>query len=201
MRFVSRILIGVAAATTVAIAAPVAANATVTSATSATAHSDGWGPYFSSDHKARADGHVSVDEKRSKYWYWKWVPVKKWVCEDDHKGKDKGHHEGKDDCHWVVKKVKKHVWEWRYDHFYKVHSTLKNYKWWGKRDCAWETFKIVNLDGSSYFKSFSNCSKYGKDFSFFGKNAAHIYVKVSTGHRHGPSGYPSGWRDVYHAAA
>ncbi|SDJ79206.1 hypothetical protein [Nonomuraea jiangxiensis] len=205
MRFVSRILIGVAAATVVAIGAPVAANASTTSATSATDYSDDWGPYFSSDHKAKASGHVSVDQKRFKHWFWKWVPVKKWVCEDDHKGKDdhkaKGEHKGEKDCHWVVKKVKKHTWEWRYESFYTVHSTLQNNKWWGKRNCAWETFKVVNLDGSSYFKSFSNCSKRAKEFSFFGRNAAHIYVDVSTGPRHGPSGYHSGWEDVYHAAA
>ncbi|MFG1702140.1 hypothetical protein ACFLIM_03005 [Nonomuraea sp. M3C6] len=86
MRFVSRILIGVAAATVVAIGAPVAANATATSAPSTTHFYDAdWGPYFSSDHKAKASGHVTVDQKRFKHWFWKWVPVKKWECKKDHK--------------------------------------------------------------------------------------------------------------------
>ncbi|MFC4120232.1 hypothetical protein [Nonomuraea zeae] len=188
MRFVARVILGVTAATMVAVAAPVAANATATSATSAT---DSWGPYFSSDHKAAAEGHVTVVKKRFKHWSWKWALVKKWVCKKDHKGDRR--------CEWVVKKVKKWKWEWRTDDFYNVHSRLTNDKWWGKRKCAWETFKVVNKDGSAFFKSFVNCSKHPKDFSFSGKNAAHIYVDVSRGDRHRPTGYHSGWQDVYAA--
>ncbi|TMR91762.1 hypothetical protein [Nonomuraea basaltis] len=195
MRFVSRILLGVTAATLVAIGAPVAANATTTSATSATTSYDAdWGPYYSSDHKAKAYGHVSVEKKKFKHWYWKWVPVqKKKVCWKDSDG-DKH-------CKWVVKKVKKHVWEWRYDHFFTVHSTLHDKKWWGKNKCAWEKFKVVHEDGSTYFKSFYNCKKFPAHFSFHGKNVAHIYVDVSRGNKFHSTGYNSGWQDVYHAAA
>ncbi|MEV4168268.1 hypothetical protein [Nonomuraea sp. NPDC049709] len=190
----SRIMLGVTAAALVAIGAPVAANATTTSATTATsAYVVDWGSYFSGDHKAKAGGHVAIEKKRFKHWSWKWEPVKKWVCKKDHKGERH--------CKWVVKKVKKWTWEWRFNHFYTVHSTLTNYKWWGKKKCAWETFKVVNKDGSSYFKSFSFCGKHSAHFSFSGKNAAHIYVDVSRGDRHRPAGYHSGWKDVYHAAA
>ncbi|MEV0623803.1 hypothetical protein AB0I81_61530 [Nonomuraea sp. NPDC050404] len=187
MRFVSRILLGVTAAALVAIGAPVAANASVTSAASAA-----WGPYFSGDHKARAHGHVSVDKKPFKHWYWKTEIVKVEKCRKDHKG---DRH-----CKVVLEKVKKKVWEWRFDHFYTVHSTLANHKWWGKKKCAWETFKVVNHDGSAYFKSFRNCGKHARHFAFHGKNAAHIYVNVSRGDRFRPTGHHSGWQDVYHAA-
>ncbi|GAA3547524.1 hypothetical protein GCM10022419_029720 [Nonomuraea rosea] len=194
MHFAARVILGVTAATMVAVAAPVAADATATPATSATtSHKTFWGPYHSSDHKAAASGSVTVDQKRSKHWTWKWALVKKWVCKKDRKG---DRH-----CKWVVKKVKKWTWEWRTDHFHTVHSTLTNDKWWGKRKCAWETFKVVNKDGSAFFKSFANCSKRPKDFSLSGKNAAHIYVDVSRGDRHRPTGYHSGWKDVYVAAA
>jgi hypothetical protein len=194
VRFVSRILLGVTAATLVAIGAPVAANATTTSASSATSSYDaGWGSYFSGDHKAKAYGHVSVEKKKFKHWYWKWITVKKEICWKDKKG-DKH-------CKLVVKKVKKHAWEWRHEYFFKVHSTLDNYKWWGKKKCAWETFKVVNKNGSAYFKSFRNCTKHPKEFSFYGKDAAHIYVDVSRGTPFGPTGFHSGWKDVYHAAA
>ncbi|WP_336205105.1 hypothetical protein [Nonomuraea sp. LPB2021202275-12-8] len=195
MRFAARILIGVAAATTVAIAAPVAANASVTSATSATpaSYEAGWGSYYSSDHKAKAKGHVEVEEKKYKHWYWKTFWVKKKVCKYDEDG-DKH-------CKWIPKKFKKHVWVWKTEHFYSVDSKLTNYKWWGKNNCAWETFKIVNHDGSTYFKKFKNCHKFPKHYSFSGKDAAHIYVNVSRGKHFGPTGWYSGWQDVYHAAA
>ncbi|MEU8356453.1 hypothetical protein AB0C27_10635 [Nonomuraea sp. NPDC048882] len=192
MKFVSRILLGFTAAAVVAIGAPVAANASVTSATPAASSYDGWGPYFSADHKAKAYGHVSVDRKRFKHWYWKTDVVKKRECRKDHKG----HRH----CRWVEKTFKKKVWEWRFDHFYTVHSTLQNYKWWGRNKCAWETFKVVNHDGSSYFRTFSQCGKHRGHFSFHGKNAAHIYVNVSRGGHHRPTGHYSGWKDVYHAA-
>jgi hypothetical protein len=195
MRFVSRILIGVASATLVAVGAPVAANATTTPVTPAPTHffEADWGPYYSSDHKAAAQGHVTVDKKAFKHWFWK-VEFKKFekCFKDDH---------GKKHCKVFVKKVKKHVWEWKFFYPFTVDSTLTNYKWWGQKKCAWETFKVVNKDGSAYFKSFYNCHRHPRSFSFSGKDAAHIWVDVSRGNRHHPTGYHSGWMDVYHAAA
>ncbi|MFG1966507.1 hypothetical protein [Nonomuraea sp. NPDC049028] len=198
MRFVSRILIGVAATTVVAIGAPAAATATtVTTATPATTSSSfydaSWGPYFSSDHKAKAEGHVSVDKKRFKFWHWKTFFVKTKVCTFDKKTHKKH-------CEFVVKKIKKRVWEWRFSYFFTVDSTLTNYKWWGHNKCAWETFKVVGSDGHASFKSFSTCGRHPAEFSFSGKDAAHIFVDVSRGNRHGPTGFHSGWQDVYHAA-
>jgi len=197
MRFAARILIGIAAATTVAIAAPAAAGASVTTAPTGTTSASSsyeadWGPYYSADHKAEAEGRVSVEQKKFKHWYWKTFWVKKKVCEHDEHG-DKT-------CEWISKKVKKHVWEWKYTHFYTVHSKLSTDKWWGRNKCAWETFKIVNHDGSSYFKKFKNCHKHPKHYAFSGKDAAHIYVNVSRGNRWTPKGWHSGWQDVYHAA-
>ncbi|MBB5077630.1 hypothetical protein [Nonomuraea endophytica] len=195
MRFVSRILIGAAAATMVAVAAPaVASAATATApATSSTASpyfDADWGPYFSSDHKSKAEGHVSVDKKAYKFWYWKTFHVKKQVC-----WKDK---HGNKHCKWVVEKVKKKVWKWKHDYFYTVDSTLTNTKWWGGKKCAWETFKVVGMDGSTSFKNFRNCTKNPKHYSFSGKNAAHIYVDVSRGGFFGPKSHHSGWQPVYH---
>lgn len=191
MRFVSRIIIGVAAVTAMAVGAPVAANAAPASTTSSHFYEADWGPYYSSDHKAGAEGHVTVDKQAYKYWYWKTFFVKKKVCWFDSHGNKH--------CKIVVKKIKKHVWVWKYNYFYTVDSTLTDYKWWGYNKCAWETFKVVNYDGSSYFKSFYNCSSYPQDYSFSGKNAAHIWVDVSRGNKFHPTGYHSGWMDVYHA--
>ncbi|MEV0595407.1 hypothetical protein [Nonomuraea cavernae] len=200
MRLVSRILIGVAAAASmVALGAPVAANAATTSATSATTatsssyYEDDWGPYFSSDHEARARGHVSVDKQPYKHWYWKTHVVKHKVCKDGKSGHKKV-------CKVVYKKHKKHAWVWKHRYVFTVDSTLRNHKWWGGKKCAWETFKVVGHDGHTYFKSFRNCEKFPAHYSFSGKDAAHIYVKVSRGHFGGPTGYHSGWKDVYHAA-
>ncbi|NRQ33479.1 hypothetical protein HII36_16720 [Nonomuraea sp. NN258] len=197
MRFVSRILIGVAAATVVAVGAPVAANATTSSASATTTASSSyeadWGAYPSHDHKAEAQGHVSVDKKPYKHWYWKKFKVQKKHCWYDKKGNKH--------CKTVTKWVKKRVFEWRHHEFFKVDVKLTNHKWWGKNKCAWATFKVVNQDGSKYFESFRNCTRHPKFFSFSGKNAAHIFVDVSRGNRHHPTGHHSGWRDVYHAAA
>ncbi|MFI6318498.1 hypothetical protein ACIBG8_13310 [Nonomuraea sp. NPDC050556] len=199
MRFVSRILIGVAAATALAVGAPAAANATTatatTTATSASHYYDAdWGPYYSSDHKASSEGHVTVDKQAYKFWYWKTYKKHVKFCWFDKQG-DKH-------CKWIWKTYKKKVFVWKYKYFYTVDSTLTNYKWWGHRKfvCAWETFKVVNFDGSSYFKSFKNCSKHPADYSFDGWNAAHIYVDVSRGNYYSPKGYHSGWQDVYHHA-
>lgn len=194
MRFVSRILIGVAAATMVAVAAPAVASAsTATSAPSASTpyYEADWGPYFSTDHKAKAEGHVTVEKKPYKFWYWKTFFVKQKVCWKDKRGNKH--------CKWVVKKIKKKVWTWKYDYVYTVDSTLTNYKWWGGKKCAWETFKVVEHSGFTYFKNFRNCTKYPQSYSFSGKNAAHIWVDVSRGDFAGPKSHHSGWQDVYHA--
>jgi hypothetical protein len=192
VRFVSRILIGVAATAMVAIAAPVAANATSTTSTASHDDSD-WGPYFSSDHKAEAVGSVTVDRKPYKFWYWKTFFVKDKVCKKDRHG---DRH-----CAIITKKVKKHVWTWKFQNFYRVDSTLTNHKWWGGTKCAWETFKIVSTGGDTSFQRYSNCDRHPEHFSFSGKDAAHIFVDVSRGDRHHPTGYHSGWESVYHAAA
>ncbi|MEU8249247.1 hypothetical protein [Nonomuraea sp. NPDC048916] len=203
MRLVSRILIGAAAAASmVAVGAPVAANAATTSAANATTATaptsspyfeDDWGPYFSSDHKAKAEGHVTVDKQAYKHWYWKTYVVKHKVCKAGKSGDKKV-------CKVVFKKHKKRAWVWKHRYVFTVDSTLYNNKWWGNKKCAWETFKVVNHDGHAYFKSFRNCEKFPAHYSFSGKDAAHIYVDVSRGHFGGPSGHHSGWKDVYHAA-
>ncbi|WP_146615703.1 hypothetical protein [Nonomuraea aridisoli] len=183
MRFASRIMLGFTAAAVAAVVTPAAAGAS-------TASQAGWGPYFSADHKAAARGHVSVDRQRYRHWYWKTDFVRDRVCFKDHKG---DRH-----CKWVVKKVKKKAWEWRYEEFFTVHSTLVNK---GNRgECAWETFKVVHENGSTAFRSFANCGRHPRHFSFSGKNAAHISVDVSKGDHSGPTAFHSGWRPVHHAA-
>ncbi|WP_431900118.1 hypothetical protein [Nonomuraea sp. bgisy101] len=195
MRFVSRILTGAVIAIAVAVGAPVAAGAatTATATATGTGTGTGWGAYHSSDHRAEASGHVSVTKKSYKVWHWETFYKKVLVC-----WKDK---HGNKHCVWKKKPFKKKVWTWKHDYFYSVDSTLTNHKWWGKQKyvCAWETFKVVNFDGSTYFKSFKNCGKHDADYSFGGKNAKHIYVDVSRGAHGGPSGFHSGWQDVYHA--
>ena len=195
MRFATRILIGVAAATSVAIAAPAAAGATTTTtattAASATSSYDSWGAYDSSDGKASAKGSVVFHQKKYKDWYWKTFWVKKKVCWEK---------DGDKKCKWVPKKVKKHVFEWKHVDTYTVHGNLFNKKWWGKNDCAWATFKIVEHDGSTHFERYDNCHKFPKHFSFSGKDAEHITVKLSRGNEWSPKGWHSDWEDVYHAA-
>lgn len=191
MRIVSRILIGAAAATVVAVGAPVAASATTGTSTAPVYDAD-WGPYFSDDHKAKAEGHVTVEKKPYKHWYWKTVVVKKKVCKFDKKG-DKH-------CKFVFKKYKKKAFTWKHRFFFTVDSKLHNDKWWGKNKCAWETFKVVTHDGHTYFEKFRNCKKFPAEYTFSGKDAAHIYVDVSRGGWHGPTSHHSGWKDVYHAA-
>ncbi|MGC5016688.1 hypothetical protein ACLQ2R_38490 [Streptosporangium sp. DT93] len=198
MRFVTRIMLGAGAATLLATGAPAMANAetavpvqTVTATTPYFA--DTWGPYTSGDERAEAEGKVTVEKKAAKHWYWKKYSkvVKKCTW-----------HHGKKKCDWVKKWYKKHVWKWTHEYHYTVDSTLTNHKWWGKsrHSCAWETFKVVGFDGSTDFTSFKNCSKKPAHYSFDGKNAEHIYVKVSRGHHGHPNGYQSGWKPVYHHA-
>lgn len=180
-------MIGVAAATAVAVGAPVAASAAPSSTYPVEAK---WGPYSSPSGKSTAEGIVKVDKVVDKYKVYK----KKWkkvlVC----KKKD-----GKLYCKKVWRLVKVPVWVKKTTYPFIVHSTLHNKKWWGKYGCAWETFKVVGLDGSTYHKSFKNCGKHPKEYSFSGKNAAHITVDVSRGNPFEPKTDHSGFKDVYHA--
>ncbi|WP_084958543.1 hypothetical protein [Thermoactinospora rubra] len=195
MRLVSRILIGATAATMVAVAAPGAATAAPASTQTPPAHfhEADWGPYFSTNYKSKAFGHVTVDKQTVKVKVFK----KKWKKVLACKKKD-----GKLVCKKVWRLVKVPVWIDKTVYPFKVDSTLANYKWWGKRQpCAWETFKVVGFDGKTSYTSFRNCSKHPKHFSFTGKDAAHIFVNVSRGDFHKPRSHFSGWKDVYHAAA
>ncbi|GIH93682.1 hypothetical protein ACFFMN_21315 [Planobispora siamensis] len=198
MRFVTRILAGAGVAALLAIGAPVAANAaTAPAATTSTATDpyfhDSWGPYFSSNHKSEAEGEVTVHKKSYKQWYWKkyYKVVKKCWWKD-----------GKKHCKWVKTWHKKKVWKWAHEYPFTVDSKLTNHKWWGKHrfSCAWETFKVVNFDDSVYYKSFKNCDKHSKYYSFSGKDAKSISVQVSRGNHHEPKGYFGGWQHVYSQA-
>jgi hypothetical protein len=206
MRITTRIMVGAGAAALIAVGAPVAANATVATppvpgtvpgtVVSVIPHSpvsfDTWGPYSSSDGKAKAWGKVSVQKKSHKQWYWKTeykvVKVCKW-------------HDGEKKCRWVKKPYKKHAWKWVHEYNYTVSSTLKNSKWWGdpRYRCAWETFKVVNFNGSTSFKSFKNCGKSTASYSFSGTNVKEIDVRVSRGSFGSPKGYWSSWKSVYSA--
>ncbi|MFI0419831.1 hypothetical protein [Spongiactinospora sp. 9N601] len=198
MRFVSRILIGIGAATAIAVAAPVAANATVVPAAGATAGTAAtgttqWGPYYSSDHKAKASGEVGVERRNHKIYYKK--KHTKWV-------KHCWWHKGTKKC----KPVKKVWWtkhsKWVRGNHFTVDSKLSNHKRWGDRRyrCAWETFKVETFDGSSYHRSFDNCGRYPERHSFDGKNAERISVKVSRGNGHSPKGGSGGWHEIYSAS-
>jgi|GEM_PF-4441699 len=198
MRFASRILLGAGLAALLATATPATADAaavtpvqTVAATTSASPfYADNWGPYYSSDEKrAEAAGKVTVEKKSEKKWYWKKYSkiVKKCTW---HKGDKK--------CKWVKQWFKKRAWKWEDTYHYTVDSKLSNHKWWveRKRFCASETFKIVSFDGSTTFKSFKNCSKRPAFYSFSGKDAEHIYVKVGRG-SHSKWQYQSGWENIY----
>ncbi|RBQ19252.1 hypothetical protein DP939_15060 [Spongiactinospora rosea] len=196
MRFVSRILIGVGAATAIAVAAPAAASATVTAGGAATASAvtgtTQWGPYYSADRKSKATGEVSVERKHHKVYYKK--KHTKWV-------KHCWWHKGAKKC----KPVKKTWWtkhsKWVRGNEFTVESKLRNEKRWGDRRyrCAWETFKVVTFDGSSYLRSFDNCGRYPERHSFDGKDAKRISVQVSRGNGHSPKGRSGGWHEIYSA--
>lgn len=198
MRFASRILLGAGVAALLTTATPAMASAatvtpvqTVATTTSADPYfADSWGPYYSGDKKAEAEGKVAVEKKSEKHWYWKKYSkiVKKCTW---YKGEKK--------CKWVKQWFKKRAWKWETEYHYTVASKLTNHKWWSKPKhfCAWETFKVVGFDGSTTFKSFKNCSKKPGFYSFSGTDAEHIYVKVSRGNHGHPNGYQSGWESVY----
>ncbi|WP_189237121.1 hypothetical protein [Planomonospora parontospora] len=199
MRFATRILVGAGAATLLAVGAPVAANAATPIENAATGpggvsaspyFSDHWGPYASANHKAVAQGKVTVTKESKKQGYWKKYPkvVKKCVWKN-----------GKKKCFWTKTWSKKWVWKWVHEYDYTVHGKLTNHKWWGnpKYRCSWATFKVEGFDGSTSFKSFKNCGKPAKFYSFSGEGAQEISVKVSRGNHFGPKGYFSGWENVY----
>jgi hypothetical protein len=202
MRFATRIMVGAGAVALLAAAAPAADTAATAptspevliQATTNTATApyffDSWGPYFSGNGKAKAQGKVVVEKKSQKQWYWK---------RDFKVVKECKRHNGETKCRWVKKPYKKHVWKWVHEYHYTVASTLTNYKWSTspRFRCAWETFRVVNFDGSSYLKSFKNCGKFPASYSFNGKNAEDIYVKVSRGDHGGPKGYSGSWKSVY----
>ncbi|MCG5217466.1 hypothetical protein [Streptosporangium sp. KLBMP 9127] len=197
MRFATRILLGVAAATALAVAAPVAASADTTVSASAQALTDptttSWGSYYSADHRAKANGEVSVEEKRHKKWYTK--KYVKWEKKCWWKN-------GKKICKPVRKThtVRKFKWV-ETDHF-TVDSTLYNKKAWGssRSRCSWETFKVVKFDGSVDFESFKNCQRRPVDHSFSGTDAERIQVQVSRGNSHRPTSRFGGWNTIYSAA-
>jgi hypothetical protein len=204
MRITTRIMVGAGAAALLAAGAPAVANAatppvpgtvpgTVVSVIPSSHSSfDTWGPYSSSDGKAKAQGKVVVQKESHRQWYWKTEYKVFKVCK---------WYKGDRKCHWVKKPYKKHVWKWVHQYNYTVSSTLKNYKWWGdpRYRCAWETFRIVNFNGSTSYKSFKNCGKSTASYSFSGTNAKDIDVKVGRGTSSEPKGYRSGWQSVYSA--
>ncbi|MBG0817649.1 hypothetical protein [Planomonospora sp. ID82291] len=201
MRFATRILVGTGAAALLALGAPVAASAdpienAATGPGGAGGHSASpyfsghWGPYASANHKAVAAGKVTVTKESKKQGYWKKYPkvVKKCWWKDGHKK-----------CAWIKTWHKKWVGKWVHEYDYTVHGKLTNHKWWGhpKYRCSWATFKVHGFDGSTSFKSFKNCGKPAKFYSFSGEGAQEISVKVSRGDHGGPRGYFGGWESVY----
>ncbi|MBO3751390.1 hypothetical protein J5X84_35400 [Streptosporangiaceae bacterium NEAU-GS5] len=151
-----------------------------------------WGPYFSSDHRSKAQGTVTVDHRVKKVVFWK-----KWW------GWDKHHHKV-----WHKKKFVKFV---KFDVF-TVKSTLWNF---GRHDdhgkkgdhrhgrfdrflrCAWETFKVEDKAGHVSFQSFYNCDRSSKDFEFTTVNSVKISVDVSRGNSHRPLAKHSGFNVIY----
>lgn len=197
MRFITRILVGVAAA-----GALLAGGLTGTaSAATPGGFQDAWGVYSSADGKAEAAGKVVVKKKAHKKGYWKKYPKTYekcwWVKKKKH-----GKWVKTKVCKTVTKWEKKWVWKWVYTYDYSVYGKLVNKKSWGpkKYQCAWATFKVQEFDGDTYFKSFNKCHKGAKGFAFEGKDAKHIWVQVARGDFHKPKGFHSGWESVYHAA-
>jgi len=153
-----------------------------------------WGPIFSSDHRSKAQGTVTVEHKTKTVVFWK----KWWTW--DHKAHKKV---------WHAKKIVKII---KFD-VVTVKSTLWNFakhsgKWnkWNKWNkfhhfrCAWETFKIADKWGHVSFRSFYNCGKNGADFSFAKVDAAKVWVDVSRGNSRHPQGKHSGFVQIYPVA-
>ncbi|GAB1817854.1 hypothetical protein [Herbidospora sp. RD11066] len=188
MRFIKKLLVtgGVAAAL---IAGAVAAPATA----SASPFVGDWGPYFSADHKAEAEGKYILDHEKKKVWYWEKFkkPIKKcWWEHGDKKCKVVG---------WKWDKK----WSWKWEEYTKitVKGELTNHKWWGdkKYKCAWAVFKIEDLDGHTSYEKFKNCDKGSDWIGFTEKNVNTIDVQVSRGNFFGPKGFYGPWSPVYAA--
>ncbi|GIH23776.1 hypothetical protein Aph01nite_20860 [Acrocarpospora phusangensis] len=186
MRMAVRVIAGIGSAAMFAVAAPVAS----AQAAELTGAPTTWGPYASSDGKAKASGTVTVakKEKKVRYWkrWWTWERKCSW-------------HEGDRVCKkvkvWHKKRAFKTV---RYEVF-TVDSTLVNYRVHARKfRCAWETFKVVKKDGDTDFRSAKACGGSAK-LSFTVVNADKIWVDVSRGNFHAPKGKHSGWKAVHPA--
>ncbi|GIH23775.1 hypothetical protein Aph01nite_20850 [Acrocarpospora phusangensis] len=178
MRFIKKLAVSAVAAAALiggALLSPATANAAVP-------FDAPWGPVFSADHKAEANGHVRVEDYKYKQWYWKHEKVD-FNCSFKHKAKKF--------CHW----------KWVEGNKFHVRFTLDNDGWKGhhKFKCAWATFKIEPFHGPDYFKKFKNCGKHPKSFWFSGKNAEHISVVVSRGDHWKPRGFWGAWTPIYDA--
>jgi hypothetical protein len=193
MRLFARIIAGLSLGAVVAVGLPAAANASTAPTAASTATmpvTTSWGPVFSSDHRAKAQGTVTVDQKVKKIVFWK-----KWWTWDNM------HHKV-----WHKKKIVKFV---KID-VVTVKSTLWNFaKHFGKFGkfhrfhrfrCAWETFKIVDKWGHVSFRSFYNCGKDPADFSFTKVDVAKVFVDVSRGNARHPQGRHSGFQLIYPVA-
>jgi hypothetical protein len=189
-------MIGLAAATAFAVAAPAAANAGTTTAADTigtatkTVYSNSWGSVSSTDHKAKARGKVAVKQTSYKKKY----PTKqtKWVKKCWEK-------DGKKHCKPVKKTYIVWKYKWVKSNSFNVSSGLTNYKSWGSKrsNCAWETFRVVNSNGSLSHRSFRNCDKGTDYFSFSGKDAKRIYVQVARGSKYSANSKFSGWTKIY----
>jgi hypothetical protein len=198
MRVTTRILAGVgAAAALTAVSLPATANA-ATGAPATTVVTaphiivTPWGPYSSTDHRARAAGKVFVTDKVVKVPSWKrwWTWEKKCKFVDGHRF-----------CKPVKVWHKKRVWKFEHHKQFTVQSTLWNFRssnWHHKRlNCAWETFKVVSSNGRTFTRTYRNCSSHPETFTFKVHDVDRISVNVARGDHHRPFYAFSGWRPVY----
>ncbi|SDR14040.1 hypothetical protein [Thermostaphylospora chromogena] len=198
MRSVNRILIGVGAASLLAVAAPTAAQAAVPAAAETTAqtavrpvYSAEWGPFFSFGRRAEARGRVEVEERKRRDWYWDREVVWEKKC---HRRKGVRH------CKPVKKVVKVKKWRWERTNRFTVTGVLENRSQWRdrKHGCAWATFKVTRFDGDVSYETFRNCGKRPDRYRFGGRDAKLIQVKVTKGGRHHPH-HQGTWQTVYAA--
>ncbi|GAA0410031.1 hypothetical protein Acor_35760 [Acrocarpospora corrugata] len=186
MRLATRVAAGFGSAALFLVAAPVASANAAEAATAPIA----WGPYASSDGKAKASGTVTVTEKVKKVGYWKrwssWERKCSWRDGDRVCKKVKV---------WHKKRAFKNV---RYEVF-TVDSTLVNHRAKQRKfRCAWETFRVVQKNGDRVLRSVKACGGSAK-LSFTVENADKILVDVSRGTWKAPTGKHSGWKAVYPA--
>lgn len=196
MRSINRILIGVGAASLLAVVAPTAAQAAVpAAATAQTAarpvYVAEWGPFFSFGNRAEARGRVAVEERKHRDWYWEREVVWEKRCHP---------HKGKRHCKPVKKVIKVKKWRWERTNHFTVTGTLKNHSQWRdrKHGCAWATFKVTRFDGDVSFETFRNCGKRPDSYRFDGRDAKLIQVKVTKGGKHRPHHHGT-WQTVYAA--